>query len=300
MSTIPVNWKNSLFQKGKKRVASIPFARNLVEYTIGDSDTNYMKLTSLLHWKEDSSSITQADLDDVYRNVFGKSDTFVGDPKERVVDCIEKEAKACLNGNGGNELEAKVVLSIGIRLAAEKFMVEKITDVDFKDGITNNQTRALLQRFENDFGSKDEALSTLRKVALMTPENIHLNAFMYEPLLDMSDDSLRSLYSDVCNLKYSLPSPNSPSQAPRPKAGYALREHRRSSRCCEPAVRLLRMLTASMTLCSNSTMANRWRGRDSAPRPRTPWSPATWARPSELGSPSPTTRATKRHCPWRA
>ena len=34
----------------------------------------------------------------------------------------------------------------------------------------------------------------------MTPENIHLNAFMYEPIPDMSDDSLKALYSEVCNL----------------------------------------------------------------------------------------------------
>ncbi len=195
-----LNWKNSLFHKGKKRVASIPFARNLVEYTRGDSDANYMKLTSLLHWKGDSSAITQAELDEVYCNVFGDFDAFVGDPTERVVDHIENEARACLNGNGSSDLEAKVVLSMGIRLAAERFMIEKIADVDFISGITSNQTRELLQRFEGDFGSENEALPTLRKVALMTPENIHLNAFMYEPLLDMSDDSLRSLYSDVCSL----------------------------------------------------------------------------------------------------
>ena len=196
-----LHWKNSLFHKDIKRVASIPFARNLVEYTRGDSDANYMKLTSLLHWKGDSTSITQADLDDVFCKVFGNADTFVGDPEERVVDRIEKEAKACLNGNGGSDLDAKVVLSMGIRLAAERFMVDKIADEDFTSGITTNQTRELLHRFECDFGSENKVLPTLRRVALMTPENIHLNAFMYEPLLDMSDDSLRSLYSDVCNLK---------------------------------------------------------------------------------------------------
>jgi hypothetical protein len=31
----------------------------------------------------------------------------------------------------------------------------------------------------------------------MTPENIHLNSFMYEPILDMSDDRLRSLFRKV-------------------------------------------------------------------------------------------------------
>jgi hypothetical protein len=40
----------------------------------------------------------------------------------------------------------------------------------------------------------------VKRVVLMTPENIHLNWFMYEPILDMSDDHLRALYQDVCNL----------------------------------------------------------------------------------------------------
>jgi len=31
----------------------------------------------------------------------------------------------------------------------------------------------------------------------MTPESIHLNSFMYEPILDMADDHLRDLYGAV-------------------------------------------------------------------------------------------------------
>jgi len=34
----------------------------------------------------------------------------------------------------------------------------------------------------------------------MTPENIHLNSFMYEPILDMSNEYLKQLYSDVSRL----------------------------------------------------------------------------------------------------
>ncbi len=34
----------------------------------------------------------------------------------------------------------------------------------------------------------------------MTPENIHLNSFMYEPIIDMSDAHLRKLYEDVLKL----------------------------------------------------------------------------------------------------
>ena len=34
----------------------------------------------------------------------------------------------------------------------------------------------------------------------MTPESIHINSFMYEPILDMSDEHLRKLYTDVLAL----------------------------------------------------------------------------------------------------
>ena len=32
----------------------------------------------------------------------------------------------------------------------------------------------------------------------MTPENIHINSFMFEPILDLSDNHLKKLY---CKLK---------------------------------------------------------------------------------------------------
>ena len=34
----------------------------------------------------------------------------------------------------------------------------------------------------------------------MTPENIHLNSFMYEPILDMSSDELINLYQEIKSL----------------------------------------------------------------------------------------------------
>src|SRR5690606_1088224 len=37
----------------------------------------------------------------------------------------------------------------------------------------------------------------LEQVNLMTPENIHINSFMYEPILDMSNQHLKSLLTDV-------------------------------------------------------------------------------------------------------
>jgi hypothetical protein len=68
-------------------------------------------------------------------------------------------------------------------------------------GITEKQTFKLLERFKADFSGEVESIKTLENVLLMTPENIHLNAFMYEPILDMSDEHLRKLYTTVAGLK---------------------------------------------------------------------------------------------------
>ena len=64
------DWKREFFTDPKKRVASVPFLRNIIEYTRGENDPNFLKLTSLLHWKTDSGAITQADLDGIYNNLF--------------------------------------------------------------------------------------------------------------------------------------------------------------------------------------------------------------------------------------
>ena len=59
----------------------------------------------------------------------------------------------------------------------------------------NNQTRELYNVVKT-FVSK-EIIEILDEVNIMTPENIHLNSFMYEPLLDMDIQELLNLYSRV-------------------------------------------------------------------------------------------------------
>jgi hypothetical protein len=79
-------------------------------------------------------------------------------------------------------------------------MVAKINDATFVDHIESNQTSKLLEAFSRRFPEALKAIETIQSVVLMTPENIHLNSFMYEPILDMSDEHLRGLYKDVIAL----------------------------------------------------------------------------------------------------
>ena len=75
-------------------------------------------------------------------------------------------------------------------------MISRIADPAFLAAIRGNQTTALLSRFRSQY-PQDSAIGVVDKVVLMTPENIHLNSFMIEPILDMSDEHLRKVYSDV-------------------------------------------------------------------------------------------------------
>lgn len=194
------DWKLNFFSDSKKKIASIPFIRNIIEYSKGEDDPDFLKLTSLLHWKGDSEVITQSDLDAVYNRIFNTNGSSQ-DAGKSIISIIHHEANDCVSAEDGINFENKIVLSIAIRMAAEKFMVHKISDVAFVDSITSNQTSALLRRFKAQFSSELASISTLQRVELMTPENIHLNSFMYEPILDMSDEHLRKLYEDVLVLK---------------------------------------------------------------------------------------------------
>jgi hypothetical protein len=193
------DWKPNFFIDTKKRIASIPFLRNLIEFTKGEADADFIKLTSLLHWKADSASITQKDLLEVYCALFGASES-LSDEMRPMHELIYEEADKCLGDGDGINLENKIVLSIAVRLKAERYMIDMIAKPAQVAAIKTNQTPALLRMLKKDGKSDPVTIHIIEKVVLMTPENIHLNSFMYEPILDMSDEHLRRLYREVSAL----------------------------------------------------------------------------------------------------
>jgi hypothetical protein len=192
------DWRGAFFTDQKKKIASIAFMRNIVEYTRGPVDPVFIKLTSLLHWKDDSASITEGDLNDIYISLFSPAPAVPpGRSDKPMVEIITEQAQQCISAGPGLNFENKIVLSIAIRLAAEQFMVKKIADPGFVAGITKNQTYELIKKFKEKFPADVVSAAILERVSLMTPENIHLNSFMYEPIVDMSDEHLRKLCQDV-------------------------------------------------------------------------------------------------------
>ncbi len=198
------DWKLNFSSDPKKRIASVPFIRNLLEYTKGDDDPDFVQLTSLLHWKADSAGIKQSELDLIYNRVFNQPAAYAT-PNEYVVNTIFREASACLTNTNSFALEDKVILAIATRLRAEQYMIRMIANTNYAGLISANQTQKLLGKFKEKFPKHFLALGVIDRVLLMTPENIHLNSFMYEPLIDMSGEHLRKLFSDVSDLDANTP-----------------------------------------------------------------------------------------------
>lgn len=193
-------WKRQLDGKNAnacKRIiiASIPFVRNLIEYTKGKQEPDYLLLTNLLHLKETSGNIQLSELQRIYSDVWNTK--FILDDDRTVFDFIFDEAEIIKDEETTEiNLENKIALSIAIRLIAEDYMIYKITDKTAIAKIRSNQTRKLFNLFKEEYRDHP-TIPILEKVNLMTPENIHLNSFMYEPILDMDDNSLKNLYNEI-------------------------------------------------------------------------------------------------------
>lgn len=184
-------------------IAMIPFVRNLTEYCGGEEDGK--TLTSLLHIKPDTDEFTVGKLVKIFANCLKGADfSKLNDDKQPVKKLIYFEAdKLSEAAEIGTGLHEKIVLSIGIRLKSEEFLIGKINDPEFVTGINKNQTAQLIRRFREQFSDEDDEIVNIHlmeKVNLMTPENIHLNSFMYEPILDMSTEHLSDLYKEVSAL----------------------------------------------------------------------------------------------------
>ena len=210
-------WKNNPCKKFV--LAMIPFVRNLVEYgndkNISNKGKDFDFLTLLLHEENNTNNITFSDLLPIFHEYIGielfNSDINLTD---KVIDILYQECENITPAD--SRLENKIILAIAIRHIAEKYMkqiLSKCTDMltwnkgkasgtsaDFFSYVEShsNQTRELMNGFIQI--GNPEAIKVLSEVNIMTPENIHFNSFMYEPILDMDITELLNLYQKVKKL----------------------------------------------------------------------------------------------------
>ena len=188
------NWRKNL-DNDCFLVAAIPFVRNLAEYS-GNVEV-YNNLTKFLHIKAGSDELKVAELKTLFSNILN-----VQNDVDKILDngrnykTLLENALATSTGN----LEGKITKSIAIRLKGERFVISSIKNDNFVNQIKKNQTAKLIDKYKDKFPDTKDAIKILDKIQLMTPESIHVNSFMYEPLLDMSNEYLDTLHTQISNL----------------------------------------------------------------------------------------------------
>lgn len=216
-----IHWKRNL--NLKHIIALIPFVRNLIEYGVDKKknrysgiDEDYLLLTNIIHLKDHTANIRIRDLKEVYKEYIG-SNNFIGVNDSDSLFSSIKDLASRITCND-TQLENKIIMSITIRLKAEEHMKDIINNSNcnftwIKRGQVCNGNKDDLMTYINCNGNQTRELfnaysqvgdqcnvKILDSVNIMTPESIHLNSFMYEPILDMDIIELKNLYDDVCNL----------------------------------------------------------------------------------------------------
>lgn len=185
-----------------KLIASIPFYRNLTEYLLLDSE--YSNLTCLLHLKStpvDTNNLKLSDVWNMIPNIFRNefNSTFSTDNDETYLDLVNNLAtEICNSPKEESVLENKIIISMAIRLELEKFLKPILTANNIPLKCQGVQTRYWSEKAKPFL--TEEQIKIVDEVNLMTPESIHLNSFMYEPIIDMSDWALKQLYENILNL----------------------------------------------------------------------------------------------------
>lgn len=189
--------KNSVDNSIREVISLIPFIRNLYEYKQDYGNKN--KLTNILHYKQEGMDLTLKDLEPIYEEWdicdFSESER----AQYNIYDLICEEANDISQEKQKKiNIISKLILSMAIRLKAELYMINKLGGFENLD-IQGDQTRTLFNNYKNNFDD-EHTIELFEEVSMMTPENIHINSFMFEPILDMDDYYLKKLYKDLLNL----------------------------------------------------------------------------------------------------
>lgn len=179
----------------KDLLFKIPFLRELA--TMVKDDDLKSVLTDCLHYKKDTKSLK---IENIVRPLSNYCDVHDNENvkaayNENYFYTLIEEAR---NTNTDNyfDIKPKIILSIASRVLME--MVATNADLTKLEGVTENQTRYIFNEYGDNLEPK--AYELLTKVLLLTPDFIHLNSFMFEPLIDIDPKDLKELFEDIDKL----------------------------------------------------------------------------------------------------
>lgn len=195
--------KNRMLGKLTERkafIACIPFVRNIIEYKEGEGSDNFKKLTSCLHLKPDTAGIDFNEIKAIFDDVVKASgDTAITFGADNYLTALREEGEAVQADPNEVDVVNKLVLSMAIRFKAEEYMQSVLTAEQMEElRSKRNRTAELLNTLKKyHWTDKEKECLLMNKVLMLTSENIHINNFMFEPLVDISILHLKHLYEEV-------------------------------------------------------------------------------------------------------
>jgi hypothetical protein len=165
----------------KSFISCIPFVRNLIEFTVGKDNPEYLTLTSLLHIKpnhttesiKETKEHTTGEILLIFNKIFGKSET-LSDTTKKVYDLAISLAEDIESNRAivpVMDLKSKLCLSIAIRYKAEEFILNKVTDANFQSAIWSKETGRIIGQYKKEFPHNIKEIEIFERVNLMTAEN---------------------------------------------------------------------------------------------------------------------------------
>lgn len=195
------NYKKDATTDKSAWVTMIPFARNIVEFQHGKSHDDYKELTKALHTI--NNDVTIEDIQQYLQSIISVADT----PFNRSLSIYEaiimhaKEVAAATSD--GFSLKDNLVLAIGTRLCIERYIISKISEEDYRNAVSKERdlTRKLLILYSNNCSdpNKQTYLKMFNKAAAIVDGTIHINSFMYEPLVDVGTWEMKKMFNEICN-----------------------------------------------------------------------------------------------------
>lgn len=192
------NWKNN--GNYIDLIAIIPFLRNVSQLNANSNDADYIALTKFLHYDTTTNNLQFSSA----QSIFLKHNVSCGslNLNENYINKLVEEAKKLLSKRISEiDLRAKVVLAILIRLLSDKFMIDKYFAKHNSYPLIQNKPNQSRELYNLTIGDLlDEEKSILQTCFIIAPSFIHLNSFMYEPLVDVGTEKIKDTASKIIAL----------------------------------------------------------------------------------------------------
>ncbi len=180
-------------------VTMIPFARNIVEFQYGKNHDDYKELTRALHTLDDE--ITTGQIQQHLQSIVSVTDTPFDESLDIHEAIIRYAKKVATNAYDGFSLKDNLVLAIGTRLCIERYIISKISGEDYRNAVGKKRdlTRKLLILYSNNCSDpkKQIYLKMFNKAAAIVDGTIHINSFMYEPLVDVGTWEMKKMFNEI-------------------------------------------------------------------------------------------------------